>query len=140
MRARATDVAWSVCLSVCLSAVYNREPCETGRTDQDAVCFGPCFRWRPGSPRPGEGPFWGGVVPQLKCIRLCKQQTPQMHGAADLSAGAAHHGDSAGSEWTRPDQCGGDANFRQNSLTTRCHLYSSIVSCALQIFMSAAWT
>jgi len=29
----------------------------------------------------------GDCSPALKCIRLCKQQTPQLHGAADLSAG-----------------------------------------------------
>jgi len=37
-----------------------------------------------GSPR-GIGNF-GGCSP-LKCIRLCKQQTPQRHGTADLSTG-----------------------------------------------------
>jgi len=38
-----------------------------------------------GSP-PGELAILG-VVPPLKCIRLCKQQTPQRHGTADLSTG-----------------------------------------------------
>jgi len=45
--------------------------------------------------------FWGVVSP-LKCIRLCKQQTAQQHGAADLSAGAVRHGESAVLAWTRP--------------------------------------
>jgi len=39
------------------------------------------------SPDPsGEGTVLG-VVPPLKSVRLCKQQTRQQHGAADLSAG-----------------------------------------------------
>ena len=46
----------------------------------------------------------GGVVPPLKCIILRKQQTPQQHGAADLSTGAARHGESSASEWTHPPQ------------------------------------
>ena len=40
-----------------------------------------------------------GVVPPLKYIRPYKQQTAQQHGAADLSAGAARHGESEASEW-----------------------------------------
>ena len=58
------------------------------------------------------------VVPPLKCIRLCyKQQTQQQHGAADLSAGAARHGesetrmDSPAAE-VGSDKCRGDAGFR----------------------------
>ena len=35
---------------------------------------------------PGVGANWG-LSPTLKCITLCKQQTPQQNGAADLSAG-----------------------------------------------------
>ena len=62
-----------------------------------------------------------GVVPPLKYIRSYKQQTAQQHGAADLSAGAARHGESeAQNGLTRRvgDRCGGDAAFRQNSLST----------------------
>ena len=40
-----------------------------------------------------------GVVPPLKYIRPYKQQTAQQHGAADLSARAARHGESEASEW-----------------------------------------
>jgi len=47
---------------------------------------------------------------------VCKQQTPQQHGAADLSAWTAHHGKSAASEWTAAPRGGsaaveGDACF-----------------------------
>ena len=38
-------------------------------------------------PDPREMGNFRGYSPALKCIRLCKQQTPQQHGAADLSAG-----------------------------------------------------
>jgi len=57
----------------------------------------PCIRWRPGS-------LWGrgsyGAVSPLKCISLDKQQTPQQHGAADLSTGRVHHGKKVASKWT----------------------------------------
>ena len=53
-------------------------------------------------PLPSLGRDNFGVVSSLKCIRLYKHQTPQHHGAADLSAGAARHGESAASEWTHP--------------------------------------
>ena len=33
----ATDVAWSVCVSVCLSVGRTSEPYKNGRPDQDAV-------------------------------------------------------------------------------------------------------
>jgi len=44
MRPIATDgVAWSVCVSVCLSVVGRVfEPCKNSKTDRDAVCWG----WR----------------------------------------------------------------------------------------------
>ena len=64
-----------------------------------------------------KGNFCLGVVPPLKCIILRKQQTPQQHGAADLSTGAARHGESSASELTHPPQGvtsagGGDTGFR----------------------------
>ena len=53
---------------------------------------------------PGKGQFLFGGCSPLKCIILRKQQTPQQHEAADLSTGAARHGESSASEWTHPPQ------------------------------------
>ena len=64
-----------------------------------AVTNEPSVKCGPDPPR-GNG-ILGVVVPQLKCIGLCKQQTRQQLGAADLSAGAARRdtaGESAASE------------------------------------------
>jgi len=85
------SVCLSACLSVCLSVCRSQQWALQKRikTDQDAVWVvesggskEPCIRRGHGSPR-GRGQFGGGVVSLLKCIRLCKQQTPQQHGAAE---------------------------------------------------------
>ena len=78
MRPVATDVAWSVC--VCASVGHNREPYKTAEPIE--MPFGlwtwlsPKTHVLSGARMPhGKGQFWG-IVPQFKCIRLCKQQMP----------------------------------------------------------------
>ena len=46
-----------------------------------------------------------------KCIRLCKQQRSQQHGAAKMSTGAARHGENAASELTQASRCGLSSKF-----------------------------
>ena len=77
MRPFATVVAGSLCLSV----GRKREPYKNGRTDprNHMLSGGPGFLR-------GNWQFWGSCPP-MKCIGLCKQQTPRQHGAADLSVG-----------------------------------------------------
>jgi len=77
-----------------------------------------------GGPDPHrKGGFWG-VVPSSKCIRLCKQQTPQQHGAASLVGREQRITTKARLQNGRLSCCGGDkcsggdATFRWNSLTT----------------------
>ena len=74
----------------------------------------PCATWGFRSPR---GQFWG-VVPSLKCIKLCKQQArgcrlirrgQRITTKVRLQNGLTHRGG---------DKCRGDATLRQNSLTT----------------------
>jgi len=68
----ATDVAWSVCVSVCLSVGRTSEPYKNGRPDQDAVWIVDLGGTRnhalggTGSPKRGSA---AGCSP-LKCIRL----------------------------------------------------------------------
>jgi len=102
MQPLATDAAW-VCLLVTTVS-------PTKMAELIVMPFGFCTRvgprkrvsWGPGSP-PVEGAILG-VVPPLKCIRLCKQQTSQQHGATDLCAGTVHLGKSTASEWALPLQ------------------------------------
>ena len=115
-------------LCVCRSVSHNSEPCENGWTDWDAVWvvdlggpMEPCIRWWPGSAQE-RGIL--GVVPSSKCIRLCKQQTPQQHGAASLVGREQRITTKARLQNGRLSCCGGDkcsggdATFRRNSLTT----------------------
>ena len=90
-----------VCL--CAYAGHNSEPYKNGWTVDSDGPKEPCIRWGRRT-RQGKGQFWGSFLP-LKCgTLLCKQQMPQQHRAADLSAG-----DSA-SRW----KCG----FRMDSPAT----------------------
>jgi len=79
-------------LSVCLSVEHNCEPTKTDGPIE--MLFGYGTQVYPGNrllsggggPDPqGKGNFEG--CSRMKCIRLHKQQIPQQHGAADLSAG-----------------------------------------------------
>ena len=124
MRHIATDVAWSVCV---LITTVSRK-----KTDESIeIAFELWTRVRPRNHYWGSGSLktrgsWEGVVPPFECIKLCKQQTPQQKGFADLSAGDSTPRRKR-SEWTHPpqaDKCGGDAAFRQNSLTT-CYIYDT---------------
>jgi len=54
-------------------------------------------------PPPEEGAILR-VVPPLKYIGVSNQETPQQHGAADMSAEDSDRGESAASEWTRPSR------------------------------------
>ena len=94
---------------VCVSVGHKRKPYKNGGTDRDAtwsVDSGgpqkPGIRWGPRS-SPVKGQFGSFPLP-LKCIRLCKQQRPQQHGAANFLAGTSRHGESEASEWTHPPQ------------------------------------
>ena len=75
-----------------------------------------------GGPDPPEERAIWGLFPSLKCIKLCKQKTPQQHGVADLSTGDSAWRPMRGFRMDSPaaggDKCGGDASFRQNSFTT----------------------
>jgi len=86
MRPIATGTQRGLSFCVCLSVWLDNKPCKNGKK----LIEMPAGLWtRVGlrnqvlggglDPPAGEGAIWG-VVPALKCIRLCKQQTPQQQG------------------------------------------------------------
>ena len=77
-----------VCVSVCWTQLLNRSKIQNAcRFCCGLGWVGPSNHVLCGARIPlGDGAIFR-VVPPLKCIRLCKQQTLQQHGAADLSAG-----------------------------------------------------
>ena len=126
MRRVVTDVAWSVCVCVCVldTTGLRLEPTKTDEPFQMPFGFWtrdfkePCVS---GSlDPPGEGAI-SGVVPPTEMHRLCKQKTsataqgcrlcPQgqrITAKERLQNGLTRRGG---------DKCGSDAAFRQNSLT-----------------------
>ena len=126
MRPVATDVAWSVCLCVCLldSTV---SPTETAEPIE--MPFGFWTRVGPRNHVIGGGPYlrlekgqFVRLFPPLKCSRLCKQQTPvAARGCGLIRRGSAlpqKRGFRMDSPIMWVTSGGSDAAFRQHSLTT----------------------
>jgi len=89
MRSLATDVAWSVCLCVCMldttvSPTKTAKPIEMPFGCALGWAQGTMFWVGPGSSQ-GNGKYWGLFSPS-KCIFLRKQQKLQQHGAVHLFA------------------------------------------------------
>jgi len=128
-RSIATDgVAWSVCVSVCLSVGHVCEPCRNGRTDRDAdgqldldCPVESCIKWGSGSTK-GKGQFLGMSGP-LKSIvsdaaAVCAANKSITASARLLQPTAVLLTDRCRINFSREKCAPCDAAFRRNSLTT----------------------
>ena len=86
VRPIATDVAWSLCLSVCSS---QRQPCKrVNRSYGWSTRVGQSNYYVWARIPPGEGTILGVVSP-LKCIRLYNQPMAQQHGLRTCTQGTS---------------------------------------------------